>query len=331
MAIPTMLIGVLPTYATIGLIAPIFLTFLRMLQGLSVGGELAGSYSFVVEHAPDEQKGYMGSWTLAGNFGGKVLATAAVGIVSFLLPIEQLHSWGWRIPFILGLGIAFGGYLLRKQVDETPVFKKMKKIKSPLKKVLKECKTQVLHAAATLVIHTVTIYLLFVYLPVYLTTVIGVPYSTSIFSNFIALLIVMFSIPVGGALSDRYGRKQVLLLGSIAITLLAYPAFYLMTTGSPLVIFSIHWLFALVFGLTHGPIPALFAAFFKPEMRYTALAVSYNLCVGIFGGLTPFIATWLISITGSPMSPTYWLITCGLISCVAVAALKEEREIQYAR
>lgn len=337
MALPTMLIGLLPVYSTVGITASILLTLMRMLQGFSVGGEMAGSYSFLVEHAPPSRRGFVGSWTNVGSFGGKLLGTLSVGVLSVLLPAEDLVAWGWRIPFIMGLFIAISGFFLRKQVEETPVFKKMKEdqtlVKAPIREAFKTCKAAILQGAGILLVHTVALYLIFVYLPVFLTTEIGLSYQKASFSNFIALLLVIITMPIGAHLSDKMGRKPILFWGTIAITLVAPLAFYLISTGTYPVLLASYWTYSTIFGLMHGPLPAMFTDLFDPKIRYTALSISYNLCVGIFGGMTPFIATWLISTTGAVTAPVYWLMICGVISTIAVSTLKEKpltaERIQY--
>ena len=331
MAIPTVLMGILPTYASIGIFAPILLVILRLFQGVSVGGELVGSYTFLVEHAPSDRKAFVGSWALVGNFGGKILGASSVIVMGLILPSNQLEEWGWRIPFLFGIVFATTGYFLRKQVSETPVFKELKankKIKkTPLWEAIRSYKKPILQAIGCTMVHTVALYMLFVYLPVYLTTVLNIPYQTAIGSNLLAMLITTIVIPLSALLSDHIGRKPFLLYGAITLASVSYPAFQLLSQGSIPIIFATHATLALIFGITHGPLSVIYVELFDAHVRYTTSAIAYNITVGLFGGMTPLICTWLISVTGISIAPTFWLMLSGIISATTVATMKETRVV----
>ncbi|MEC7839147.1 MAG: MFS transporter [Chlamydiota bacterium] len=324
MAIPTFIMGILPTYASIGILAPLFLTILRMFQGISVGGELVGSYSFLIEHAPNDQKGFIGSWSLVGAFGGKMLAGIVIAIVAIFLSVESVASYGWRIPFITGIFFAYIGFRFRKGVTETPVFENNSndhKVKPW--HVIKTYKWSILQAICTSVVHTVSVYTIFIYMPIYMSTVIGVESQTSLFSTIAALCITTFLLPFGGILSDSYGRKKILLLGSITLCAIAFPAFSLINSGNSLLMILGHLSLATIFGVLHGPIPAFFVELFPSRVRYTASAIAYNICTGVFGGFTPFICTWLINVADIPLGNLYWLIFSGFISIIGTLTINE--------
>lgn len=328
MAIPTLCIGILPTYTQVGILAPILLTIMRMLQGVSVGGELVGSYTYLIEHAHPSQKGFIGSMSLVGAFGGKWVGTLLVALMSLFLAESMIEEWGWRIPFIGGIVFAGMGYYLRKKVSETPVFKEMeqnkKVIKSPLKETFCHSKAAILKGIGCLVIHTSGVYLLFIYFPIYLKTVIGLSYMSSLLSNLMALTLCMIIMPLSGKLSDRIGKHPILFWGGFALTALLYPAFVIISQGNAAAAIAMQALLASVFAFMHGPLPTFLIDLFPAQIRYTATAITYNLGVGIFGGLTPIIATWLAGRYESPIAPCSWLIFCGLLSLISLAMTKEE-------
>lgn len=327
MAIPTLCIGLLPTYATIGIAAPILLTVIRLIQGMSVGGELTGSFTFLVEHADPSQKGYMGSWSVIGGSGGKVLGTLTAGALSLVMTAEALEGWGWRIPFILGLIFAAAGFYIRQKVDETPIFQKLqtsKKIaKAPWKQAFTEAPTLLLKGVGIQAISSAFVHTLFIYLPIYLKTQLNYSYSEAWFTTLIALITSMFFMPLSGVISDRIGRWPVLFYGTGAITLMALPAFLLMNQGSANITLATLMVMAATFGLLHGSYPAQLSELFPPHIRNSASAISYNFGVLLFGGLAPIAATSLIYLFDSPIAPVAWMIFCGTITLTTLVFTDE--------
>lgn len=331
MAIPTLCIGILPSYAQIGIAATCLLTLMRFLQGISVGGEIVGSYTYLIEHADKNNKGFIGSWSLVGCLGGNLLGTLAAGAMSLILTTEALESWGWRIPFIGGVLFAAAGYYLRKRVSETPVFTQMKSentlAKAPVREAWNKDVGNILRAVGSMLMHTVSLQLFFVYFPVYLKTTLHLDFTAALGSNCLGLIICLFVLPLGGKLSDFMGRRFVMMTATACLTLLIYPAFMLISTGRLPLVIGAHALLAFVFALMHAPLPAYLTELFSPRTRYTSSSIAYNLCVGIFGGFSPFIATYLIAVTGSPLAPAIWLIFSGVVSLVTLAFQNETQEV----
>ena len=241
----------------------------------------------------------------------------------------MLESWGWRLPFIGGLIFAAAGYLLRRDVSETPEFEKAKQEKphevSTLRETLRTARSEILTAIGVFIIHPASVHLLFIYFPIYMKTQLGYTYTEALFSNFAALSISMMLMPVGGWLSDRIGRRPLFLFGSVSLCLFAYPAFELMAQGNyPLAVFM-QMLLAIFFSLMHGPYPAFLTELFPTRIRYTASAIAYNVCVGIFGGLSPLIATWLIAFYETPVAPAFWLVFCGMLSTISILSIKDDK------
>lgn len=329
MAIPTMLIGTLPGYVTIGIFAPLLLTLFRLLQGVAVGGELVGSFSFLIEHAPAHQRAQMGSWSLVGTFAGKMWASITVAMFAYFFTEEALSNWAWRIPFFLGLVFAFVGYRIRMNVSETPVFQEMKNRgalqKISLKDVVSRYKEEIFRLIGFTILQTVAVYLLFIYMPIYLSTSAGVPYLWAIVSNALSLALTTVTLPIGGLLCDKIGRKPVMLYGTIAFLLAAYPCFLVLQSSQVFAVILSQCTLSVLFAIMHSPIPAIYVELFPPEVRYTASAIAYNFSTAIFGGFTPLICTWLINVTGNPLSPVYWLLVAGGVSILSVLTFPETK------
>lgn len=333
MAVPTLCIGFLPSYATIGIAAPIILTLIRFIQGMSVGGELAGSFTYLVEHADSNQKGYIGSWTVVGGFGGKLIGTFIAGLLSLTMTPTLLENWGWRIPFILGFFFAGAGYWLRKKVSETPIFEQMKSqatlVKSPWKETFTKAPIEILQGAGIQAVHASFVHTLFIYFPIFLKTELNFSYTEAMFTTFTSMAICAALMPLSGKISDRIGRQPVLLTGTLLLTLFAFPAFWLFSLGDFMLTVATHCLLSALFGLMHGSYPALLNELFPANIRYTASAISYNCGVLLFGGLAPFMATGLIYWLETPIAPVCWLVFCGMISLTTLIWTKETH--QYIR
>lgn len=331
MAIPTLMIGLLPGYATIGICAPLLLTLFRLVQGLSVGGELVGSFSYLVEHAPSERRAFLGSWSFVGTFGGKLIAAGVAMGISMIASETALEDSSWRFPFILGVIFALIGYQIRKHVSETPVFQALKKndclVRPSPWSIVVEYRIPILQAIGTTFVHTVSVYFIFMYLPVYFKTVLHVSYGLAMASTTLALLLTTLLLPVGGYLADIFGRKPFLVYGSIVLTLLAYPCFTLVNSGSALLMVLSHSTLALVFTFLHASLSTFYVELFPAHIRYTASAIAYNICICVFGGMTPLLCTWLVATTGDSFSPIYWLIFSGLISSMTALTLKETKSV----
>ncbi len=328
MAIPTTLLGCLPTHARWGWVSAILLIFLRLLQGISVGGEFTGSISFLVEKAPEGKRGFYGSWTTFGVMGGMLLGSGVGALVTNVLTPEQIHDYGWRIPFLLGFLVGITGFYLRKGMARDDVIEKLKREGGLSRSPLKELWTGYRNSAAKLIFFNwgfaVSVYLIFIYLTSYLHSFLGVPMHLALSANTIAMVVLMCAIPFMGKLSDRVGRKPMLLAALMGFTLLTFPLFGLLFKSTFSAILSSLLVFALMESVLQGVVPAAMAEMFPARIRYTGLSVSYNIAMALFGGTAPMVATWLIKITGgNHWMPSFYLAASAFIALIAVTRFQE--------
>ena len=296
MAIPTFLIGLLPGYATLGLLAPIALTLLRMVQGLSVGGEYTSSMVFLVERAPEGRRGLMGALTSCGACGGILLGSAVGAGFAAMMSTASLESWGWRIPFLLGLVVGLAGYVLRRHMLDTVPAEPRKR--APIVETLHDHWRIVLGFAGLSVFNAVGFYVSFVYLVSWLQTADGMPPARALEINSVSMALLLPVMIAAGLLSDRVGRKPVLLLATLLGFVGAVPAFWLLNHPSVMFAFLGQLVLVLMIGIYGGTQPSIMVEAAPAQVRCTAVALGYNICLGIIGGMTPLAATWLVNRTG---------------------------------
>ena len=321
MAVPTFLCGLLPTYATIGETAPVLLTLLRLMQGLSVGGEFTGSIAFMVEHAPPNHRGLVGSWTVCGAALGTLLGSAIGALTTWDLPASDLYSWGWRIPFLIGLGVGVLGLYLRKGIGEPEEFRILqesgKVARSPIRDVLTHRRTELMTAIGLSWLNGVAFYTLFVYMTTYVVSILKLPLGVALMINTVSMGVMAVLAPAMAALSDRIGRVPTLLSGALGLALLSYPLFKLIGHDTIGFILAGQLVFAVLLSVYSGPMPAALVELFPARERYTGLSIGYNLSLALFGGTAPLVATFLIRETGNIMAPSFYVI----ITAVFTAAL----------
>jgi MFS transporter, MHS family, proline/betaine transporter len=327
MAFGTALIGLAPTYDSIGLWAPVLIVVARLLQGFSAGGEMGSATAFLTEYAPPEQRAYYSSWIQA-SIGFAVLLGAAVGtIVTSSLSADALHTWGWRMPFLIGILIGPVGYFIRSRMDETPAFTAVAaeaKKDSPLVEVLQHFPRETFASFSMVILWTVCTYVLLFYMPTYSVRTLHLPQSTGFIAGMIGGLMIMCFSPVVGKLADRYGRRRFLSSAAALILLLAWPMFAWINAApgmASLVVFQA--VFGLLIATYTGPILAAFAELFPTRVLSTGLSVAYNFAVTIFGGFAPFFITWLIASTGSNMAPAFYVMIAAAISLVGTFYVRE--------
>lgn len=321
MAIPTFIVGVLPGYETIGLAAPILLTLCRMLQGLSVGGEYTTSIVFMVENTPANRRGLAGALASCGAVLGILLGSATGAALAASMSPESLDSWGWRIPFLFGLVIGLVGLFMRKSTEvkaDVPF-----EPKQPLIETLKYHRPLLARLAGLSVFNAVAFYLLFVYLVTWLQLFDKITPEISLEINTISMMALIPVIIASGALSDRFGRRPILIVTVITAILFAYPLFNGMYHESLIIIQLCQLGFALIVGLFLGASPAFMVETAPSHIRSTSVALGYNLTLGIVGGLTPLAATWLVSRTNSGVAPAFMIIAAAVISLIAILLMKE--------
>ena len=320
MAIPTFLIGLLPGYETFGVLAPVGLTLLRVVQGLSVGGEYPGSMVFLVEHAPEGQRGLMGALGASGGTVGMLLGSAVGAAFSASMSTAALDAWGWRIPFLLGLVVGVAGYILRRYALGTTI--EEKRTRAPIVETLHHWRV-VARFAGLSVYSAVTFYIGFVYLVSWLQTADGIPPSRSLEINSFSMLSSVPVLIAVGWLSDRIGRKPLMLLASTGGLIGGLPLFWLLNHQSDLVAQVGQLGLVLLTGVYYGSLPAVLVEAAPPSVRCTAVALGYNLCTGLFGGMSPLVATWLVERTGDETAPAFLIMASAAVTLVTLFWFRE--------
>ncbi len=327
MAISTFAVGLLPTYETVGIFAPLLLVIARLAQGLSGGGEWGGAAAYLVEYAPPGKRGLIGSWQQVSVGAGFLLGSLTAALLSSALSAEQMIAWGWRIPFILGVLVGIIGGYMRWRLDETPKFAETAAhgdvSKSPLKDAFTVYRKPTLLAFGITLHNTVAYYAVLIYLTTWLTTIVKMPRSTALCIGTSCLVAFVVLVPLMGALSDRVGRRPLFIASALGYMILAYPMFLLASTGTILGALVAQFVLVALLAVYAGPGPAVYCELFPTKVRYTALSVGYNIPVAIFGGFAPFIATWLIQSTGSILAPAYYVVAASAVTLITMIWVKE--------
>ena len=329
MAGATLCIGLIPSYATIGFWAPLILVLLRMVQGFSTGGEYGGAATFMAEYAPDDRRGFYGSFLEVGTLAGFSLGALLMLGFALLLGDDAMHEWGWRLPFLVAAPLGLAGLYLRSHIEETPVFQEIAETGERERGHIREI-THLLrdHARPLLVLGLLVIalnvvnYTLLSYMPTYLQLRLGLSTTQALYVPIIGMLAMMLFLPWAGALSDRVGRKPLWWASLGGLALMAVPAYHLMATGMVGAVMG----FA-VLGLLYVPqlatISATFPAMFPTQVRFAGLAIAYNVSTSIFGGTAPALNSWAIGLTGDVLFPAYIMIAACVIGMLALPFLVE--------
>jgi MHS family proline/betaine transporter-like MFS transporter len=327
MAGGTVLIGFIPSYQTIGILAPILIVAARLMQGFSAGGEWGGATAFIVEWAPENRRGLFGSFQQSSVAMGLLLGSAIAALTSSLITPADLENWGWRIPFLLGGILGPVGIYMRRHVEETPAFQKAQREDGP-----SDLTPPIVLAARAFgftILWTVSYYVMLSYMPTFTQRYAGLGRTEALWSNTAGLLMLVVAIPLMGLLSDKIGRKPLLLACCGAFAVLSYPLFIVLASKPGVaVVLMVQLLFGLMIALFSGPGPAAISEIFPTKTRSTWMSTGYSLAVAIFGGFAPFIAQWLIAQTGSPLSPTYYLIAAALVSTYVIYHLRETAHLK---
>ncbi len=324
MGLGTLAIGFIPTYASIGIWAPILLVSARLVQSFSVGGEFTTSITYLVEWAPPEKRGFYGSLQQCGTNVGLLLGSGLAALASTLLDAQAMASWGWRVLFILGGLTGFIGLYMRRHVDETPVFQEARLTPHAMDEPRKKLIGLAFKAYFLTTLGTTAFFVFLFYMPTFTQRYAHLSSTAALWSNSAGLLTLAVGIPISGYLSDRIGRKPLLILGFTLVLLLAYPLFYLLGSGiAPLTVLMVQILIGFIMSLYTGPSPATLVELFPTRARSTYMAIGYTMATATFGGFAPFIATWLISYTGSPLAPTFYVMLAAVISLATAVSLRE--------
>ncbi|SFF16584.1 MFS transporter [Methylobacterium sp. 13MFTsu3.1M2] len=329
MAVSTFLMGCLPTYASAGLLAPVLLVVLRLGQGLSVGGEYTSSAIFLSETAAPARRGLTGSLACIGAAGGILLGSIAGTLVTGLLTPEDVHQWGWRLPFLFGIVLGVFIFALRRHIDDDHVETVFREDRaptdqrSPLRTAVAIDGSAMLRAFAMNLGLACGFYVVFVYLVTFMHTVSGLPQHTAFLINSLAMVVQAVCIPIAGALSDRFGRKRVLVLTGAGLTILSWPLFMLLTTGDTLLIVLSQVAFAILIAGNAAVVPTAFVEMFQHRSRCTALAISFNASMALVGGTAPMAATWIVHHLAWPTGPGLYVAVLSAISLAAVLTMRD--------
>jgi MHS family proline/betaine transporter-like MFS transporter len=324
MAVGTVLVGILPTYAAIGIAAPLLLVLARLMQGFSAGGEWGSSTAYIVEWAPPEKRGFYGSFQQMSVVAGLLLGSAVAAIFNTVFTPEQMDAWGWRVPFLLGGILGPVGLWMRRTIDETPAYKKEKAAPTPAAASDTSPWVMAARAFGFTIVWTVCFYILLSYMPTYTQKYVKITASAALWANTIGLLVLMICIPIMGALSDKWGRKPLLLTCCLAFIVLPYPIFNFLVSGASYTqLIMVQILFAILISMFSGAGPAAIAEMFPTRARSTWMTSGYALAVAIFGGFAPFISVYLIDRFASPLAHTFYLIAAAIVSTIVIAMMRE--------
>lgn len=329
MALPTLLLGTLPTYAQVGVVAPALLVLVRLLQGLSVGGEFSSSATYLVETAPSGKRGLTGSWANIGSMCGSLLGVGAAALVTNLFDPATVSAWAWRLPFLAGALLGAIAIWVRHNLHNSERFRihhENREQTSPLLEAFTTNRRETLLALAFAASYGTCYYIAFVYLPEWLSAQNLMPRSTALTINTAMMTLVIVAMPLTAMVGDRLLRRKSWI--AIAVLLLALAAWplheWMLTSGGSLVsILTAHAVLFLMLAVPLGSGPALFVELFPESDRLSGYSVAFNIGLGVFGGMTPMIAQTLIATTGAATAPSLYLTAAALIAVAALALMPD--------
>lgn len=327
MAIPTALMGCLPTYEHVGILAPILLVILRTLQGFAIGGEFTGSMVFLVEHAPQKRRGIWGSWASFSAVMGVVIGSILVAGLNSNLSSDDMQSWGWRIPFMLSImGSVVGGYMRNKLTDPS-IYQDVKDRRTnesvPLKELFANHKSKIGVIILLDFLTAIGFFIVAIFMVNYFKLHLKHDSSVALSINTFNMCVFAISILLGGWLSDKIGRKYTLAYPCLGFILFSYPLFQALQTGDHYTALGVQAVLAILMGVFFGTIPTTLAEIMPTKIRFSGLSISHNISMAIFGGGAPIAATKLIEHTGNIASPAYLLIAAGILSLSSLFFITE--------
>jgi MFS transporter, MHS family, proline/betaine transporter len=330
MAIATLSIGLIPSYAAIGSTATILLLIARLVQGFSTGGEYAGAMTFIAESTPDKKRGVMASGLEVGTLVGFIAGSGIVTLITFILGSEKMVDWGWRIPFLISAPLGIIGFYLRSRLEETPAFEAMEKAKTnenkqvSMKDILVNHWKPLLIGMILVFFYNVVDYMILSYMPSHLSAVLGYGETKGLLLIIIVMFIMLPIVLAMGYFSDRIGNKRIVQGGLIGLIFLSIPSFLMIGTGNTWLVFLGLMILAVFLASFQGTMPSLLPSLFFTEVRYGALAITYNISASLFGGTTPLVVAWLIKLTNYRLVPAYYLIFASLIGIFVVTYFVKE-------
>jgi MHS family proline/betaine transporter-like MFS transporter len=323
----TTLIAFLPSYAQIGILAPILLLIVRMVQGFSASGEYAGATAFIAEYAPDSRRGLYTSVVPASTAAGLLVGSLMSAGLFALLSDAQMQSFGWRLPFLLAAPLGLIGLYIRLRLEDTPKFRELEQAHevpaAPVRQLFRDYRRQIVIAFGVTCLNAVGFYLILSYMPTYLITEMGIGETQSFIATSITLAVYIGMIFLMGMLSDRFGRKRTLIAASVLFIALTVPLFALLDGAAFWQIVLIQIAFGALLTINDGTLPCFLSEIFPTKVRFSGFAFSFNTANAIFGGTAPFVATWLIGATGSKLAPAYYLMGAAAVALVAMLMSRE--------
>jgi len=326
MALPTTLIGLLPTFHAIGMTAPILLVFLRLIQGVASSGEYPGAVCFLTEIAPANRRGLWGSISVFGVVGGILLGSVISAVLSWCLSAEQMYSWGWRIPFLISLPLGVVGWHVRYKVKETDIFQTAKlteeAFKNPLGQVIKFnfanlCKVIILFSLSN-----ISFYISFVYISTYLVSTHKVTFHQALLNNTISMIVLVLCLPLFGYISDKINRKYIMLIGASFLLVFFYPIFTLFLAPNHFSFLMGQILAAVFIAIYAGPMAATTAETFSTFTRYSGISMALNIGAGVFGGTCPLVAAYLTQCSGKGTMPCIYPMIFAFLCLLVICTLR---------
>jgi MFS transporter, MHS family, proline/betaine transporter len=333
MSLATFALGLLPAYAAIGIWSPVLLVLIRLVQGFSTGGEYGGAATFMAEYAPPRRRGFWCSWLEFGTLGGYSVGAGLVTLLTFLLPHQAMLSWGWRVPFLLALPLGITGLYLRYRLDEPPCFKELEangelsRSRLPVLDAIRHAWRPILLCIGIVILLNVSDYTILSYLPSYFSQVLRINDTVSLLVVVATQIAMMAIITQVGALSDRIGRKPILIAVAVGFIVLSYPAFWVIGHGGLAGVVIGMLALGLLLVLFLGTEPATLPALFPAPYRYGGFAIGYNISTALFGGTAPSVITLLISLSHNTLVPAYYLMGAAVISLVPILLMPETARV----
>ncbi|CUI90160.1 Inner membrane metabolite transport protein yhjE [Achromobacter xylosoxidans] len=335
MGVPTILIGLIPSYEQIGYWAAVLLVLMRFLQGIAVGGEWGGAVLMAVEHAPQGKKGFFGSLPQAGVAPGLILSSLAMGAVAGL-PEQDMLSWGWRLPFLASVVLLLVGWFIRVKVAESPDFEQMRdkgaKVEVPVAAVLRHHRRALWTVVGARLAEVTWFYTVVTFSLAYATGTLGIPRAVMLDATIWGAALALFSMPLFGMLGDRIGHKWVFMAGAVGILACAPLFFQLLATGQTgWIIVAVCLAVGLVYACLYGPEGTLFSSQFPAEVRYTGISLAVQVSGAIGGGLAPIVATWLLARAGGdPKYVVWYLSALGVVAVFSAWRMRGDAPAQAA-
>ena len=327
MSAATLGIGLLPTYDTIGVLAPLLLLVLRCLQGFSAGGEYGGGAVYLAEFATDERRGVTVTFMVWSGVLGFLLGSITVTLLQAALSTAAMENYGWRIPFLIAGPLGLVGLYIRLRLSDTPQFAELSKsdqtAESPLREAVSTAWRSILQVIGLMIVFNIGYYVVFAFLPSYFIKTLQFSATDAFLSITLACLVALVLILPLAMLSDRIGRRPLLIGGAVAFAVLGYPLFLLLNTGSLVAAIAAHCVLAAIESVYVSTAVSAAVELFATRVRFSGFSIGYNVCVAVFGGTTPYIVTWLTATTGDAIAPAYYLVIAAMVSFGVVLTLRE--------